>query len=218
MKVLIAACLLGIIPFAYSQPTHTGSATATGECAISHSGNNDTIIIQNCGIGEEQGKTIIAILKAVLSNQNHDAQNAKLDELLTIAKQAINRYGSVTTYQPNGIRRTVTESNGTIFMDSDATTDYESLSEKEKSHDWQGLLDVAQKSIAKYPGWFTPIAFLGYAQMQLCQTNEAIETYNKFLTDSDGAILFTKMYTNAQKNLLSIKSNEYKAYCQLHHQ
>jgi hypothetical protein len=158
MKVLVTLCILGfyLCLCSYGQTTQTGSAKASGNCAVSHSGNYDTITIQNCGIGEEQGKKIIDLLNAVFAKQNHDDQNAKLDELLVIAKRIANPYGSVVTYYPNGTRRTVTQSTGSIVVDDGATADCKLLEEKEKTHDWQGLIDVAQNAITKYPGWFTP--------------------------------------------------------------
>ena len=82
MKVLLAAYLLGFGLFAYSQPSQTGPSTATGECAVSHSGNYDTITIQNCGIGEIQGEKIIELLKGLVANQDTATMNVKLDEIL----------------------------------------------------------------------------------------------------------------------------------------
>ncbi len=60
--------LLGISPLGAQNATTTGKATATGECAVSHSGNNDVITIENCGIGKEQADKIVEMLKAVLAN------------------------------------------------------------------------------------------------------------------------------------------------------
>jgi hypothetical protein len=61
-----------------------GKATAKGTCAVSHVGNYDTITIQNCGIGEEQGKKIEDLLNRILKNQDLADANAKLDQLLAI--------------------------------------------------------------------------------------------------------------------------------------
>jgi hypothetical protein len=87
MKTFAAICLLGMGLFQQSQPPHTGSASASGGCAVSHVGNSDTIIIKNCGIGQEQGEKIVALLKAVLANRGLSEANAKLDELLAIASK-----------------------------------------------------------------------------------------------------------------------------------
>jgi hypothetical protein len=68
-----------------SRKADTGKATASGECSVAPSGDGDTIIIKNCGIGAEQGDKIIALLKAVLAGQNLNDINTKLDELLRLA-------------------------------------------------------------------------------------------------------------------------------------
>jgi hypothetical protein len=63
------------------QSTTNGKATASGECSVAHSGNNDTITIKNCGIGEEQGDRIIKMLNQLVTASDI---NAKLDQLLAI--------------------------------------------------------------------------------------------------------------------------------------
>jgi hypothetical protein len=85
--ILVAASLLwGSVLLAQNVPS-TGKATASGACAVSHSGNYDTITIKNCGIGEEQGKKVIKVLDALLKGQ--DSTDAKLDEILQILKMPI---------------------------------------------------------------------------------------------------------------------------------
>jgi hypothetical protein len=58
------------------------SVSAKGTCAVSHKGNNDTIIIKNCGVGEEQLKKIEDLLNKVLDNNDLAEINTKLDRLL----------------------------------------------------------------------------------------------------------------------------------------
>jgi hypothetical protein len=97
MRVFIAVCLFSISPLAYSQPSSTGSATASGACAIAHSGNRDTFVI-NCGISEEQGKKMIAMLNKILANQIDPALVMnKLDEILA------QRQPTQVVNAPNGI-------------------------------------------------------------------------------------------------------------------
>jgi hypothetical protein len=87
MKILITACLLTVGLFARGQSIQTGPARASGDCAIAHSGNYDKITIQNCGIGEEQGKKIIKVLDAIVHGQ--ESTDAKLDEILEILLRPI---------------------------------------------------------------------------------------------------------------------------------
>ncbi|MGB8478396.1 MAG: hypothetical protein WCE63_06100 [Acidobacteriaceae bacterium] len=87
MKGFALLCLVSVGLSAQSRPTQSGSASASGTCAVSHSGNSDTIIIKDCGIGAEQGKKIIALLKEVMTGQNLDEINAKLDELINVASK-----------------------------------------------------------------------------------------------------------------------------------
>jgi len=87
MKIIAVGCLFAIGLWANGQATKTGPATASGGCAVSHSGNNDTIIISNCGIGKEQADKIIAMLRAVLADRDLSHVNAKLDDLLVLASK-----------------------------------------------------------------------------------------------------------------------------------
>jgi hypothetical protein len=58
--------------------------TATGTCAVSHSGNNDTIIIKNCGLSAEQTKKLTEMLTHLVAD--HDGINQKLDTLREIVE------------------------------------------------------------------------------------------------------------------------------------
>jgi hypothetical protein len=89
MKAFVAICMLvvGSSVQGQSNPAQTGSATAKGDCAVSHSGNYDTIKIENCGIGKEQGDKIIRLLRASLTKKDLAQINAKLDELIELAEK-----------------------------------------------------------------------------------------------------------------------------------
>lgn len=73
--------------FAKSQAAQIGPSSASGGCAVSHSGNYDIITIKNCGIGEEQGKKVIKVLDAIVQGQ--ESTEAKLDEILEILLRPI---------------------------------------------------------------------------------------------------------------------------------
>ena len=86
MKTIAVAIISAVLAFsAHGQTTTNGKATASGGCSVAHSGNDDTIIIKNCGIGAEQGQKIIDLIKEVLANQDLATINNKLDELLRLA-------------------------------------------------------------------------------------------------------------------------------------
>jgi hypothetical protein len=75
MKAAIAILLIVVFYglLTQSQTPTTGKAIASGNCGVtSHSGNNDVfnISINNCGIGEEQGKKIISLLKEFAHDNN----------------------------------------------------------------------------------------------------------------------------------------------------
>jgi hypothetical protein len=80
---ILSVCLLMPL-YCRGQSTKTGTASASGNCAVAHSGNNDTITIKNCGIGVEQGDKIVFLLNEVLSRGDLTSINKKLDELLSI--------------------------------------------------------------------------------------------------------------------------------------
>jgi hypothetical protein len=86
MKTIVVSIISTMLALsAYGQTITNGKATASGGCSVAHSGNDDTIIIKNCGIGAEQGQKIIDLIKEVLANQDLAAINKKLDELLSLA-------------------------------------------------------------------------------------------------------------------------------------
>lgn len=96
LPILASAGLLG--PLALSQTTVNGKAKTVGACSVAHSGNQDIIVIKNCGVGAEQGRKIIELLNKVLLDQDKVSVSAKLDHLIEIAsqpKQIVNA--------PNGI-------------------------------------------------------------------------------------------------------------------
>lgn len=85
----VALTLLLLTANLFGQAAQTGPSKASGVCAISHSGNNDTITISNCGIGAEQGSKIISLLKEILAKGDIASINAKLDELIKVARQPV---------------------------------------------------------------------------------------------------------------------------------
>jgi hypothetical protein len=84
VRVAILVLLAAIQGIAQTTTATNGSAKSSGECSVAHSGNYDTITIQNCGMGEEQGKKIEELLNKVLTNHDMADANAKLDQLLAI--------------------------------------------------------------------------------------------------------------------------------------
>lgn len=190
-----------------------GNATASGICAVSHSGNNDVITIKNCGIGKEQADKIIQILKAVLANQKAENRDAKLDELLVLARRAANPYGTTTTYQPNGIRREVTLSLGKFESDPGALPTYKEMVAAEMGHRWNQQISLATQGINKYPGWFTPYAFLGQAQSELCMKGQAQKSLTQFISDTRGATAYQKWRTVARRILVQQNTEDYFLRC-----
>ncbi len=191
----------------------TEKATASGTCAVSHNGNGDVITIQNCGIGKSQADKIVEMLKAVLANQREDTRDAKLDELLELARRAANPYGTITTYEPNGMKRMVTQSTGTTVGDDAPTKDFQAMLDDAKSQDWVEQITLAQAAIDKYPGWFTPFLFLGEAQMHLCMKKEAAESLTRFVNDTEGAVAYEKVHDLGKTFLNQLGTDDYKRYC-----
>jgi hypothetical protein len=89
MRLLIAAIATGSLAIVFGSvnaQAQTGPAVAAGACSIANSGDAENLTI-NCGIGKEQGQKIIDMLNHALASKDVATVNAKLDELLQIAKQ-----------------------------------------------------------------------------------------------------------------------------------
>jgi len=204
--------LLSTSVLSQNQPS-TGKATASGNCAVSHSGNNDTIIIQNCGIGKEEADKITEMLRAVLANQKTEERDAKIDQLLDLAKRALNAYGTVSTYDPNGMRRDITSSTGEINLDDSANKDFAKIQIAMNASDWQSLLELAQAAASKYPGWFTPYYCLGFAQANLCMKQAAKNSWTKFLKDAQDATAYTQLVSEIRTRMQMIEGESYLQVC-----
>lgn len=89
LLAFLFSSVLSLYVVAQDKPA-TPKVTATGTCAISHSGNNDVITIKNCGIGREQADKIVEMLKAALADGV--VRDAKIDELLKIARTSPSAY------------------------------------------------------------------------------------------------------------------------------
>jgi hypothetical protein len=213
-RSLISVALLIASSSFISAQTTTGNARATGTCAVSHSGNNDTIIITDCGIGKEEADKITAILQAVLANQEEESRDAKLDELLDFVKRAVDPYRSVLTYAPDGHTRKVTPSTGEYDYDLGGFHDFQAMDKANQAKDWQSLKALAQKALEAYPGWFTPRLFLGLAQINLCQKEDGQANLKRFLDDTKDAEVYAHgIRQEAQHILASTATDDYKRYC-----
>lgn len=86
---LTVLVLAGTGMASHGQVPKSGVASAVGPCSVAHSGNGDTIFLQNCGIGKEQGDKIIALLRSILGTGTLQQINGKLDHLLSVSAQPL---------------------------------------------------------------------------------------------------------------------------------
>ena len=197
-----------------AQSAAKGEAKASGGCAVAHSGNNDVITIQNCGIGKDEADKIVEMLRVVLANQKSDSRDAKLDELLELARKAANPYETTVTYQPDGVRRSFSPSTATFTVEDGGSADFRTMIDMQREGQWPQMIALARKDMDAYPGWFTPYAFLGEADFHLCQKKEATDALTKFVNDTAGATTYAKFRDVAQHILSELKTTEYERSCQ----
>jgi hypothetical protein len=87
MKSILLTLILVTLPcLAQTPPTSSGKAETKGTCSPAVTGNKNTFVI-TCGIGQQQGDKIIALLNTVLANRDMASINGKLDELLALASK-----------------------------------------------------------------------------------------------------------------------------------
>ena len=194
----------------FGQSTNKNSkAASNGACSVAHSGNNDTIIIKNCGIGEQQGQKIIDLLKQVLLDKD---QGKKLDEVLEFLKRSSNPYASVTTYSFDGHSRTFTPSENRTSMNTAGALQFLDIQKAIRNRDWAEVTMLSEKAIASYPGWFTPYFTLGMAQGYLCQSSAAA-SLERFIQDTEGAVGFEESQQDARIYLNGLQNVDYKRNC-----
>jgi hypothetical protein len=78
-----------------------------------------------------------------------------------------------TTYAFNGFRRI--SSPGRIAGDDGASAEFQEMGKLEQSHDWNGLIKIAEAQMKERPEWLTPYALAGEAYLQLGQNSKALE-------------------------------------------
>lgn len=81
------AILAAALPIpALAQP---GSATANGMCSLANTGSSVSNVTIHCGIGQEQGQKMLAVLNKILANQlDFAVVMGKLDEIEAAQKAA----------------------------------------------------------------------------------------------------------------------------------
>jgi len=72
-----------------ASPQTTGAVTGNGLCNLANSGNNNTNLVINCGIGKEQGQQMLEILNKILANKlDLSAVMKQLNEIEALQKKA----------------------------------------------------------------------------------------------------------------------------------
>ncbi len=97
-----------------AQAPPNGVAVTHGSCTVAHTGNSDTIYIQNCGIGKAQGDKIISLLNELLTGRDLETVNDKLDELLKIVRDGQAR--RLSSVQIEGLKRFLTANSSEGFV------------------------------------------------------------------------------------------------------
>jgi hypothetical protein len=82
-----------------------------------------------------------------------------------------------------------------------------------KASNWSKQVDLAQKAIDAYPGWFIPYAFLGEAEGHLCMKDKARASLTDFVNDTENAPAYAKLRETADSLLGLLETDDYKKVC-----
>jgi YD repeat-containing protein len=164
VKSILLMLTLFTIPCVAQKPSTSPPGVATkGDCSPAVTGNNNNFKF-TCGVGEEQGKQIIALLNRMLAKDNTSVVIEKLNELL----KRTNPNGTITTYDCDGGKRTQTLSTGSTVADVPAPGELiQPMLNLYNAHQMTALLTECQTQIASKPEWLTPRLFCGLGYVGL---------------------------------------------------
>jgi hypothetical protein len=170
MRFILAAALL--VSSAYCQTATTGQAQTTGPCSPASSGSNNNFTI-HCGIGQEQGLKLLAIVNRILAKQlDPDLVMSKLDEIETDVKK-ISR-GNYSTYDFNGVKREL-HSGVVKAVAGEEFVAFQTMVKLHGTQQWKELLETSEGQLKKTPDWLTPYLFSGIANANLGNRQAAID-------------------------------------------
>jgi len=123
----------------------------------------------------------------------------------------VNPNKPVVTYDFDGFKRTT--SPGRIDADDSEVATFKLMGEKEKSHDWLGLIAVSDEAKKRAPEWLTPYLADGRAYANLCDKAKAEENYTYFIDQARGSPTYRDAVTDAENDLLALRSDKFVMSC-----
>lgn len=194
MKILTLTSVSFCCICVAQSPASTGTATAQGPCSVANTGGSNKFTI-NCGIGNEQGLKMLAILNQILTRQLDPAVVMdKLDEIGKDVKSL--KQGRSESYDFNGRKRIQTRP-GRLNLEDGEVVEFQKIQQLYSEKNWKAMIVVCEREIAKVPEWLTPYMYAGVAYASLDQDAQGIKRLSHVVENAAG----DKDYADAERIL-----------------
>jgi hypothetical protein len=200
MKILLVALALGCVNQVKAQTA--SNVKTTGACSAVVVGNHNSVTCE--AMTKDEAKKMAAILSEVrTSNVSLDVILGKLDAILAQIRRNENPNRGITSYDPDGSLRTTTAA-GSIDMYTGEYLVFQQMWADGKQHDWQDVIELAQREKLKAPDWLMPLWLAGVAYANLCKLDDAKSSWDDFVTRAGDEPSYRDYVSLARQRLQSM--------------
>jgi len=118
----------------------------------------------------------------------------------------INPYLTQTIYEPNGVKRSVSQAGNRTDIDTSLILVFRQIVTLEKNGDWNAVLDLIAQTRTTDPGWFTLDILQSDAEAAQCRLDLAKAHTEKFISETEGIDVYAKTRGQAISNLAFLQN------------
>jgi hypothetical protein len=125
----------------------------------------------------------------------------------------VNPNKPVTTYDFNGIRRTVSSNGQHVEVNDLEFQTFATMRADINAHDWNALVNVAENTKKRAPEWLTPYFGAGEAYAFLCDKEQAVTNLKFFVDQGKGSPTYEGAVSDSEKILGILQADKFPADC-----
>jgi hypothetical protein len=217
MRCFYVCCLGSLVCLTAGAAQTSTDLKSGGACSPNIVSNSGTITI-TCQTSADKAtvRKLTDLLNQLISKQDNSATiSSKLDEILQYIRTKGNPNAPIVTYDLYGSRRVSSPGKESVH-NGERMGAFQSMTQLQKSGDWNGLLQVAKKQRQEAPEWLTPIYFQGLANCNLCDLELAKMNFEELLRLADDSESYAPIVADARKILDTISHGVTPAQCMTH--